>query len=280
VLGHELAGVVRAVGEEVPPEQVGQRVAINPLVHCGACPTCQAGRPNVCPHRTLLGLQIDGGFAEEVAVPATALRSLGALSDVAGSLVEPLANAVHVTALLPAIVGREILVYGVGTIGLCVITMLRVAGAGHVVAVDPVAPRRRLAEQSGAHRALTPEDAEREGIEVDHVVDAAGVTSVRQDAIVRCRPGGTIVLLGLHTASSEMPINNAVAKELRLQCSYAYTPRDFDTALALLADGALGYERWITERPLAEGQAAFRALVEEPDEVTKIVLRPAAAGSG
>jgi threonine dehydrogenase-like Zn-dependent dehydrogenase len=71
-----------------------------------------------------------------------------------------------------------------------------------------------------------------------------------------------------------------VAKELRLQCSYAYTAMDFDAALSMLKAGAIPYQPWISERPLEDGHAAFETLVERPHEATKIILRPARAWRG
>jgi 2-desacetyl-2-hydroxyethyl bacteriochlorophyllide A dehydrogenase len=278
VFGHELAGTIGEVGSGVPGELIGRRVTVNPLTSCGRCLTCLTGRANACPSRTLLGMQIDGGFAEEVAVPASAVFDLGELDDIGGSLTEPLANAVHVTRLLPPLVGKHVIVYGAGAIGLCVIAMLSASGAAEITVIDPVARRRDIARASGADAALSPDDAG--DLSADHVVDAAGVTSARRDAIDRCAGGGTIMLLGLHTAESELPINAAVAKELRLQCSYAYTPEDFEIALRTLQSGAVRYQPWITEMPLADGQAAFRALVERPNEATKIILRPGAAPAG
>jgi 2-desacetyl-2-hydroxyethyl bacteriochlorophyllide A dehydrogenase len=275
VFGHELSGTVAAAGPDAPSGLLGQRVAINPLRPCGRCATCASGHTNVCPNRTLLGLHVDGGFAEEVAVAASALRELGQLDDAGGALVEPLANAVHVARLLPPVIGRDVLVLGAGAIGLCVLSVLRHAGAAEITMIDPVEARRDLAVVSGAGRALSPDEVvELELGEFDLVIDAAGVTDARRDAIAHCAAGGCIVLLGMHEAESALPVNAAVSKELRLQCSYAYTDADFDVAFGLLRDGLIPYEPWITDLPLADGQAAFEALVERPGEVTKIILHP------
>ena len=270
--GHELSGVVVAAGAPGDVGFVGRRVAINPLVSCGECPHCQAGRANICPQRTLLGMQVDGGFAEQVVVPRSAVQDLGALDDVAGTLVEPTANAVHVLTLLPLVTATHVAVLGAGPIGLCVLAVLREAGTGHITVIDPVEERRRLALLGGADVALEP--GETLAASPDHVVDAAGTTPSRCAAIELCTPGGTVVLLGLHSAASELPVNTAIANELAFRCSFAYTPRDFDLALELLRRGAIDYAPWITERPLSEGPAAFADLVERPGDVTKIVLRP------
>jgi 2-desacetyl-2-hydroxyethyl bacteriochlorophyllide A dehydrogenase len=275
VFGHEIAGTITKVGSGAPTEVAGQPVAVNPLIPCGQCSQCVAGRTNACPNRILLGMQVDGGFAEEVVVPYSAVRPLDELDDVAGTLVEPIANAVHVLELLPAATGRHIAVVGAGAIGLSVVSVLRVAGAATITVIDPVEPRRHIAQATGADAALSPEDPAVAELTADHVVDAVGVTGSRNSAIELCDAGGMVVLLGLHSATSELSVNAAIAKELTLQCSYAYTAHDFDTALELLKRKLIRYESWISERPLAEGQAAFESLVERPDEVTKVILRPA-----
>jgi 2-desacetyl-2-hydroxyethyl bacteriochlorophyllide A dehydrogenase len=272
VFGHEFAGTVLRSGDAAGEALVGERVVVNPLIPCGTCRLCQRGRSNVCPSRTLLGMQVDGGFAEEVAVPISSVRALEELDDVAGSLVEPIANAVHVSGLLPGIVGRHLAVMGAGPIGLSVIAVLALAGAGQITAMDPVPFRRELAIAAGADVAIAPED--RPSSAPDHIVDAAGVTSARSGAIELCEDGGTVILLGLHTAESTLPMNLAIAKELRLQCAYAYTPEDFETAFTLMRRGAIPYEPWVVTRPLSEGQQAFEQLVERPGEAAKIVMRP------
>lgn len=271
IFGHELSGVVRAAGSAEDAGLAGRAVAINPLVSCGSCAQCLAGRANVCPSRTLLGMQVEGGFCEQVVVPVSAVRELRALDDVAGTLVEPIANAVHVLTLLPLVTGAHVAVLGAGPIGLSVLSVLRGAGTGRITVVDPVEERRALALAGGADAAVAPGEPLDEP---DHVVDAAGAGAARAAAIELCAPGGTIVLLGLHEATSELPVNAAIAKELALRCSFAYTQRDFDVALALLERGAIDYRGWISERPLSDGAAAFADLVERPGEVTKIVLRP------
>lgn len=271
VFGHEIAGRVAAVGPHVDNELIDKRVAVNPLIPCGRCTQCAAGRSNCCPNRVLLGMQIDGGFAEAVAVPMHSICEAPELDPIGASMVEPLANAMHVLNLLPSITGHDIAVLGAGAIGLSVVSILQVSGAGSITVIDPVANRREQALAAGAHTAYSPEDAP---ADFEHVVDAAGTASSRRFAIQACAAGGTVVLLGLHSATSELPVNEAIAKELRLQCSYAYTQRDFELALELLDQGRIPYQGWITEMPLSEGHDAFVTLADRPEDATKIVLRP------
>lgn len=145
VFGHELAGKVEAVGAPGDAPLVGDRVAINPLLSCGHCASCLGGRHNICLRGRLLGREIDGGFAEYVVVPVTALAANHDLDAEHLTLVEPLANAVHVVRLLGTVAGRSIAVLGSGAIGLCVITALVAAGADPVIAVDTVERRRDIA---------------------------------------------------------------------------------------------------------------------------------------
>jgi len=274
IFGHEFVGRVLRSAPDAPQDLADQLVAVNPLITCGVCAQCRGGRPNACPNRVLLGLHVDGGFAEEVAVPYSGLRPLGDLDELAGTLIEPLANAVHAVSLLGAVVGRRIAVFGAGPIGLCVISVLRVAGAGSIVALDPVESRRKLALGAGATEALTPIGADLAALGFDDVIDAAGVGAARRAAIDSAPYGATVVLLGMHEAETELQLNAAVTKELRLQCSYCYTPREFDTALEIMRDGSVSHSDWITELKLAEGQQAFETLVNHPESATKIVLRP------
>lgn len=271
VFGHEIAGRVVAAGPDVADDLVGGRVAVNPLIPCGRCSQCAAGRSNCCPNRILLGMQVDGGFAEAVVVPVESLSNAPDLDPIAASLVEPLANAAHVLRLLPMVTGSDVAVLGAGAIGLSVVSVLRVAGAGSITVIDPVETRREQAVRAGADHAYPPDEAP---AQTEHVIDAAGTGDSRRYAIEACCAGGTVVLLGLHSASSELPVNAAVAKELRLQCSYAYTRRDFEIALDLLQRGRIPYEDWITEMPLSDGHDAFVILADRPQDATKIVLRP------
>jgi threonine dehydrogenase-like Zn-dependent dehydrogenase len=287
VFGHELAGwidvpdaAVACGGEVLAP---GTPVTMNPLISCGRCDACLEGRANACPYRSLLGMHVPGGFAEYVAVPTQQVQPLpNGLDLIAGSLTEPIANAVHVAHLCGDLVGRSVAIFGAGAIGLSVLAVLRLAGVARVAVVDPVAPRRQQAEQEGADPVLDPGAGDpvaalgalNSGRGPDAVVDAAGLDLTRAQSIEACCNGGTVVLLGLHDAESRLPVNLAILKELRLQASYAYTPTEFDAWLALLAAGRIHYQPWITEMPLSQGDEAFRILTEEPWKATKIVLRP------
>src|SRR5947209_13420919 len=100
VMGHEFAGTVEALGEGTTGVQVGDRVVVNSLVHCGACDLCRRGRTHLCRNREVFGMHRPGAFAELVAVPAAIVYPMpAAMTAVQGALVEPLANGIHVVSL-------------------------------------------------------------------------------------------------------------------------------------------------------------------------------------
>src|SRR5439155_19455337 len=118
VMGHEAVGRIDAVGDGVDPALVGERVVAMPVVSCGACARCVEGRPNLCPNRRLMGMSFPGAFAEAFTIAASQLMPVPpSLDTETASIVEPLANAVHVVDRAVK-EGDDVLVIGAGPIGL------------------------------------------------------------------------------------------------------------------------------------------------------------------
>ena len=135
IMGHEAAGTIVSGGgilADGTPVHQGQRVTFNPLVTCGTCDRCKAGRVNLCRSRKLLSAHLPGACAQYVVVPADLCWHLPEkISFTAGSLAEPLACAVHAVELADAQAGQSLLVLGAGPIGLCVIAAAKARGRGH-----------------------------------------------------------------------------------------------------------------------------------------------------
>jgi L-iditol 2-dehydrogenase len=288
IMGHEATG--RIVSPATTPladgrlHGAGTRVAFNPLVVCGQCDRCTAGRTNLCRNRQLLGAHRPGAFARYVAVPAQQCWPLpDDLSMVAGALAEPLACAVHAVALSRIEAGQRLLILGAGAIGLCCVAVARAMGVEAITVSDVDSRRLAIARQWGAQTTI---DAREQAVPevmqqlhpggVDAVIDAVGATPVREQAISAVVPGGPVVLIGLHDEASLLPANYIVRQEVLLVGSFAYTDDDFKRALDLLAQGHVRpADDWLAERPLSEGPAAFAELVTGNAAVTKIVLRVA-----
>ena len=195
VMGHETVGTVVETGAGVDRELVGQRVVLKPILACGNCEACRAGRTNVCRTARLVGRDVSGGFAERFTVPAGAVVPIAtSVPDDAATLVEPLAKAVHVTSR-SVHEGDDVLVIGAGPIGALMARMAAERRARRVFATDRIERRLELIRSQGATRvsAASADDEVREatgGRRIDVVIDAVGVEQTWALALQAVRAGG------------------------------------------------------------------------------------------
>ncbi len=286
VMGHEFAGTVAALSPEArelaPHLQLGQAVTVNPLVSCGACAYCSSGRQHLCPRRQLIGAHRPGAYAGFVAVPAGQVLPLpSAVSLATGALTEPVACGVHIAELAGDVVDEDVLVLGAGPIGLLALQALRLAGARRVFVADLNPDRLAMAADLGAEaidpRAQDTVAALRQatvqaGVAV--AVDAVGAAATRSQCIAATRSGGAVILSGLHEEASSLPVADIIRREIVVRGSFGYTPANFATALAWLAEGRVRLHPWIVEAPLDEGGAWFERLVAGEGTVAKVLLQP------
>jgi threonine dehydrogenase-like Zn-dependent dehydrogenase len=257
VMGHEVVGI----------DAAGRRVAVNPLFSCGACDLCSRGLPQVCRERGLLGVHRPGGFAERVAVPADAVHVLpDGVEWEAAAMIEPLANALHAVRRVPDVRGARVAVIGAGAIGLLCLLVARRLGAANVTVVDPSPGRLGTATRLGADD-TGPALVE----EYDAVVDAVGLPTTRADSLLRVRPGGHAVWIGLARAEATIDGNDLVRGERQVLGSFAYRPEEFAEAVALSAECDLG---WSTGIALEDAQRVFMALADGRSEIVRAVIRP------
>ena len=272
VLGHELVG--RTLD--------GRRVVANPLVSCGRCPACKSGSQNLCPTWKLLGMDRTAGcFAEYVNIPTSQVYEIADhLPDTRAVLAEPLANIVHVFRLAAPLPFFRMGIVGGGTMGaLALLTALRL-GVRDILVQDVSEQRLAVVRSMGATLAVnvSTEEGRNAGREfagygLDLVLDASGSDSARQAAFDLCRPGGTVMLLGMAKERSEIDFVTSIRKEHRVVMSFAYTPVDFERSLALLTAGEVDLTPWTVEMPLEEGQKAFDIMTRTPGDTLKMLLR-------
>src|SRR5688572_14098758 len=239
IMGHEGAGqVVQSTGGTFATGEVatvGARVMVNPLVVCGTCDRCLAGRSNLCRRRQLVGAHRPGAFAQYVAIPARQCYPLPeSLSLVAGSLAEPLACSVRAVALSRVKPQERLLILGAGPIGLCAVAAARAQGVEQIVISDVVSQRLEIARHWGASDVINAREQDvvafvqqRYPGGVDSVIDAVGATAVRTQAIRAVVPGGHVVLIGLHDEESVMPANYLIRQEITVTGTFAYTDEAF-----------------------------------------------------
>jgi threonine dehydrogenase-like Zn-dependent dehydrogenase len=286
VMGHEFAGVVVEAGPDVDAGWLGRRVAVNPIVSCRACPLCAGGWRNLCARRSLIGVHRPGGFAELAAAPEANLVPLPeGVGPRLGALVEPLANGVHAAALAagaPPVAGAAAVI-GAGAIGLLALQAAATASGSrlHVLELDP-GRRAQAAALGGAAGHGSPEEllaavrADTGGLGADFVIDAVGRESTRRLAVEAVRPGGRVVLLGLHDDVTGLSGHDLVRREVLVTGSYAYTDEDFATALALLASRRAGIGELAAVQPLEATPALFARLAAGPTPEVKLFVAPGA----
>jgi threonine dehydrogenase-like Zn-dependent dehydrogenase len=281
ICGSELHGISKP-GFRQPPLVMGHEfsarapsgdvVAVDPIVSCGQCGYCQAGRNEVCRERRIIGIHRQGAFAERVAVPEALLHKLPAsVPPEQGALVEPLANALHAWRLAQGRSGADIGVLGAGSIGLAVLTVAKHHGA-HVSMTDLSSERLQLAEALGAE-AVGPElDGE-----FEVVVDAVGARSTRRASLEHLRPMGTAVWLGLLDAEADFDALDLVRSEKQVLGSFAYSHDDFADAVALAGQVDLS---WGALFDLDEGPVIFGQLMAGRCDIVKALLRPRGFSAG
>lgn len=255
ILGHEIVGEVMEASSPASP-QPGSLVVVDAVVGCGVCEWCMRGEESICPWMTHLGIDLDGGFADYVAVPESNMFPLP--GDV------PISEAVMLSSALPAAVhavsrsgvsaGDRALVSGVGSIGATVSQVVRAFGATTVIAADVSSDQLQavaswtdgLVDVSG----LTPGQAAEEVRRlagaphgVDIAFETAGHLSSVDAAIRALRPGGTAVMMGIVDGATSIGfqdyLGEFVRREVRLVTTFGFTRKDFRVGNAIYLAGAL-----------------------------------------
>ncbi len=217
-LGHEFVGEVVEVGAGVADFKPGEHVSCESHIICGICLACRTGNGHVCERTRILGVDVNGGFAEYVAVPAVnAWHAPRNIPLEAAAVMEPLGNAVH-TAFAGELSARNIAVTGCGPIGLFAVGVAHAAGAAHVFASDVSPYRLELARRMKADAVI---DVAREnfvervmaltqGRGLDGVLEMSGNPQAVRDGLSALRNGGRLSLLGLPTEPFELDWNRLV----------------------------------------------------------------------
>jgi 2-desacetyl-2-hydroxyethyl bacteriochlorophyllide A dehydrogenase len=271
LMGHEAVGVVERPGRLglFPP---GTRVVVDPTVTCGYCDMCRADRSNLCRNGGLMGREVDGVFAERLAIDETLLHAIpDRVSLEAGPLLQVLATCVHAQSKLPVFPTETGVVIGLGVTGSLHLQLLAARGIRSLVVVTRSEWKEQLATGWGATHVVGPEQAAEAVMEAsggrgaDVVIESAGYESTLSQAIELAAPGGTVLVFGTITdGKSGLPYYQLYAKELTLLNPRAALPRDFPKAIELVATRAVSFDSLVTRRfSLDEGPDALAALTDD-----------------
>jgi L-iditol 2-dehydrogenase len=272
--GHELAGTT----------EDGRRVAVDPAIPCGTCPSCREGHPNLCPNVRFAGHgRDDGALREWMAWPEQCVFHLPeTLSAADGAMLEPLGVALHAVDLAHLRPGMTVGVFGCGPIGLLAVQAARIAGADRVLATDLPSRPHRLDAARALGAEPVPADEGREaatlldltsGHGLDAAIEAAGENAAVDAAIDAVRPGARVVLTGI-PAEDRTSFRAAPARRKGLTLALSRRMKHtYPRAIDLAVRGLVDLRSLVTHRfPLAEAGAAFASAASR--EGLKVIVEP------
>ncbi len=282
IIGHEFAGIVEQVGEAVETIRVGDFVAAETHIPCQECYQCKTNRRHVCKNMKILGVDIDGAFAEYAKVPQTILWKVSPkISPDFASVMEPFGNAVH-TALVEDLTGKTVLITGIGPIGAMAVQVARAAGASFIIASEIKPYRKNLAKSNGADIVIDPTQENlyetimsiTDGDGVDVLLEMSGNADALEQGLKALTRGGTASILGVFSTKVQLPIDELITfKGIKL---YGITGRKiFETwriADQLLSSGKVDLSKVVTHIiPFEEWQKGFDLMME--GECGKVVMK-------
>lgn len=285
VLGHEISGVIEALGEGVEGLRVGGKVAVNPSRPCLHCDYCRAGRSNLCRNMRFFGSaamfpHVQGAFAELFVARADQLVPVpDAMPLQKVALAEPLSVAIHGLARAGDLLGKSVLITGAGPIGMLVALAVRHAGAGFVAITDLVDAPLALARQAGVDAGINV-GADPDGLKqfeagkgsFDVGFEATGAPSALASLIRAVRPGGRIVQLGMMPPGEvAVMVNVLMAQEIDLLGAFRFSG-EFATAVDWLVNDRIDVAPVMSaDMPMSDLGGAFE-LAADRNRAIKVHL--------
>ena len=285
ITGHELAGEIVTLGQDVTGLRVGDRVALEPHVGCGHCDYCRQDNYHECPEKRFVGVgEWIGAFAEYVVATDSMCHTIpGRMPFDEAAMLEPFCVGLHAVRRADLRMGETVAILGVGTIGMMALLAARCGGPGWTVVTDPSAAKRELAIRCGADVALDParEDAAAAilkatgGRGVDVVFVAAAAPGVLDQAVNVCRRMGRIVIIASFFSGGGVEAKLVQQREQTVLGTSMYTGVDYRLAIRLWEQGRLGqFHTLVSERiRLDHAPEAVVALAagKRPDNIKTII---------
>lgn len=280
IIGHEMVGVVEAVGDNTEYLRPGDRVIVDQVVNCGQCYACRKGRGNVCGNLKVRGVHTDGGYEEYIAVPEHDCYVLpDTLSDVEAVMIEPTTIAIQSCSRAELSEEDILLILGCGALGSSILKIARLSGAKIIVA-DVVEEKLQEALKNGADYAvnIAKEDViERtkeltNGYGVTVSIDAACVKDSLLTLLKATGNAGRVITMGFAVAPTEVNQFLITSKELDVRGSRLQNKK-FQKAIDLIKEGKLDLSGMVSHTyPLEKAQEAFDFVDSRDPSIRKVVL--------
>jgi L-iditol 2-dehydrogenase len=283
--GHEFAGHISALGAGVEGWDVGELVAVAPLLPCRRCRQCQTGNFSRCTDYDYFGSRRDGGYAEYVAVPVgNLIKAPQHLDPRAIAMTDPASIALHAIWKAGGItIGQTGAVVGCGPIGLFAIQWLRLMGASQVIAVDVSEEKLALAREAGASICVLSSNLARNDARGDVVIEAVGIDATINSAIMLAGPGGHVTFIGIPVPDVRLDnrsFQHLLRQEITLHGSWnsfgaPFPGPQWTTTLEKFATEELRWEFLIShDLDLADLPGIFERFARRDMHFSKVLFRP------
>ncbi|PYG88167.1 L-iditol 2-dehydrogenase [Ruminiclostridium sufflavum DSM 19573] len=284
ILGHEVAGTVIEVGENVTTHKVGDRVALEPGQTCGKCEFCKTGHYNLCEDVVFFATPpYDGALMKYVAYPAHMAFILPEnVSTMEGALVEPLSVGIHAAMQGGVKLGSTVMVNGTGCIGLVTLLAAKAAGASQIIVSDVFNKRLEKAVSLGATHIINAAEEDvpgkvaeyTGGRGVDIVFETSGNIKSIGQTIDNVRRGGTVVMIG-YSPADEVGYNfgKLIDKEVTIKSVFRYR-NIYPTAIQAISSGSICIKNIVThEFDFENSYEAFVSVSNNKQDVIKGVIK-------
>lgn len=287
IMGHEASGVIVECAEGVKNHKPGDRVTFDSTVYCNTCEMCRQGKVNLCAKRQVLGVSCEeynrqGCFAEYIALPEYILYDIPKnVSYVQAAMIEPLSVAYHAATRTKITAGDSVVLFGIGTIGLLTLQVVKSFGAKQIIAVDIDDSRLALAMENGATDIINSKDPNalekilsltknHEGADI--AIDATGIDETANMAIYSVHLDGRVILIGNVAPKTNFPLQYVVTHQISLFGSCA-SAGEYPECLELLSSGKVKIDSMISKvAPLEEGNKWMHKIYNREDGLSKIVF--------
>lgn len=287
IIGHEFCAVVEKVGDDAFDGNFnllkpGMRVAVDPARPCWKCELCQTGHPNLCVNLQFCGnYPCEGCFCEFMVVPSRCCFPLpDEIDDAEGALLEPFGVAIHAIDLAKIRLGSSVAILGAGPIGLMILALAKMAGAGQIFVSDKFDHRLSIAEEIGAvtincdgGNTVSRILSETKGRGVDVAFEVAWGNPTSQECVEVVRNGGRVVLVGI-PEDDRLEIKHSVARRKGLSLVMSRRMKHvYPRAIEMVLRKKINLKRFISHRfRLNEIVDAFELNSAYRDNAVKIII--------
>ncbi len=272
IMGHEMAGEM---------VETGERVIIDPETYDGTCFYCSKGLTHLCPNGTLIGRDVNGGFAEYLEVPATQVHRLpDSIDDQTAPMIQVLTTCLHAQRQVDTFPGDTVVVLGLGVTGQLHVQLAKARGA-RVIGITRSAEKRAMAEKLGADLTIAGGDEAvqkvreaTDGRGADLTIETTGVLTQLADSVHMTRPGGKVLMFGIYTVKEgALPFYDLYFKEISLITARVAKAEDYPASIALVERGQVRLEPLVSDvMPLGELKAAIGLLGSDSGQRMKIIM--------